>query len=83
MCLAKGLTSGYLPLGAVVVTDKIAEYFNDNPMVIGLTYSAHPTLCAAALENLKIIVNKAEGSKCPHCWKILPNKCTRSNCGIN
>jgi taurine--2-oxoglutarate transaminase len=55
MCLAKGLTSGYLPLGGVVVTDKIAEYFNDNPMVVGLTYSAHPTLCAAALENLKII----------------------------
>lgn len=55
MCLAKGLTSGYLPLGGVVVTDKIAEFFNDNSMTIGLTYSAHPTLCAAALENLKII----------------------------
>jgi len=55
MCLAKGLTSGYLPLGGVVVTDKIAEYFNDNPMIIGLTYSAHPTLCAAALENVRII----------------------------
>jgi len=55
MCLAKGLTSGYLPLGGVVVTDKIANHFNDNPMVIGLTYSAHPTLCAAALENIKII----------------------------
>ena len=55
MCLAKGLTSGYLPLGGVVVTDKIADYFNDKPMIIGLTYSAHPTLCAAALENLKII----------------------------
>ena len=55
MCLAKGLTSGYLPLGGVVVTDKIAEYFNNNPMIIGLTYSAHPTLCAAALENIKII----------------------------
>ena len=55
MCLAKGLTSGYLPLGGVVVTDKIAKYFDDNAMVIGLTYSAHPTLCAAALENLKII----------------------------
>tara|TARA_B100000795_G_C22788792_1_gene435891 strand:- start:1044 stop:2378 length:1335 start_codon:yes stop_codon:yes gene_type:complete len=55
MVMAKGLTSGYLPLGAAVVTDKIAEYFNENPMVIGLTYSAHPTLCAAALENIKII----------------------------
>jgi taurine--2-oxoglutarate transaminase len=55
MCLAKGLTSGYLPLGGLVVTDKIAEYFNEKPMIIGLTYSAHPTLCAAALENIKII----------------------------
>jgi len=55
MVLAKGLTSGYLPLGAAVVTDKIATYFDENPMVIGLTYSAHPTLCAAALENIKII----------------------------
>jgi len=55
MCLAKGLTSGYLPLGATVVTDKIANYFNDVPMTIGLTYSAHPVLCAAALENLRII----------------------------
>ena len=55
MCLAKGLTSGYLPMGGLVVTDKIAEYFNENPMTIGLTYSAHPTLCAAALENIKII----------------------------
>jgi taurine--2-oxoglutarate transaminase len=55
MCLAKGLTSGYLPLGGVVVTDEIADYFNDTPMIIGLTYSAHPTLCAAALENIKII----------------------------
>jgi len=55
MVMAKGLTSGYLPLGAAVVTDKIAEYFNENAMVIGLTYSAHPVLCAAALENLKII----------------------------
>ena len=55
MVMAKGLTSGYLPLGATVVTDKIAEYFNENPMVIGLTYSGHPTLGAAALENIKII----------------------------
>ncbi len=55
MVMAKGITSGYLPLGAAVVTDEIAKYFNENPMIIGLTYSAHPTLCAAALENIKII----------------------------
>ncbi len=55
MCLAKGLTSGYLPLGGITVTDTIAEYFNDKPMLLGLTYSAHAVACAAALENLKII----------------------------
>jgi taurine--2-oxoglutarate transaminase len=55
MCLAKGLTSGYLPLGAMVVTDTIAKHFNDNPMVLGLTYSAHAVSCAAAIENIKII----------------------------
>lgn len=55
MVMAKGLTSGYLPLGAMTVTDTIANYFNDKPMILGLTYSAHPVSCAAALENIKII----------------------------
>lgn len=55
MCMAKGLTSGYLPLGAVVLTDTIAKYFDDNPLVIGLTYSAHAVSCAAAVENIQIL----------------------------
>ncbi|BAV95219.1 aminotransferase class III-fold pyridoxal phosphate-dependent enzyme [Ichthyobacterium seriolicida] len=55
MCLAKGLTSGYLPLGAVVVTDKIADYFDDISLPLGLTYSSHAVSCAAALENISII----------------------------
>ncbi|MEQ9310710.1 MAG: aminotransferase class III-fold pyridoxal phosphate-dependent enzyme [Balneolaceae bacterium] len=55
MCMAKGLTSGYLPLGAVVLTDTIAKHFNDNPLVIGLTYSAHAVSCAAAVENIQIL----------------------------
>ncbi|MDH5413348.1 MAG: aminotransferase class III-fold pyridoxal phosphate-dependent enzyme, partial [Flavobacteriaceae bacterium] len=55
MCMAKGLTSGYLPLGAMTVTDTVANYFNDTPMALGLTYSAHAVACAAAIENLKII----------------------------
>ncbi len=55
MVMAKGLTSGYLPLGAMTVTDTIANHFNDKPMSLGLTYSAHPVSCAAALENLHII----------------------------
>jgi len=54
MATAKGITSGYLPLGALIVSDKIASYYDDKPLMIGLTYSAHPVSCAAALEVLKI-----------------------------
>lgn len=51
---AKGITAGYLPLGALIVSDKIANHFNDIPMMIGLTYSAHAVSCAAGAEVLKI-----------------------------
>ncbi len=54
MVLAKGLTCGYLPLGALVVNDKVAARFDDNPLMLGLTYSAHPVACAAALEVINI-----------------------------
>ena len=55
MCMAKGLTSGYIPLGATVVSDKIAAHFDDNFLAAGLTYSAHAVGCAAALETIKIM----------------------------
>ena len=55
--MAKGLTSAYLPLGGVIVSDKIMEKFNDHPLVIGLTYSAHAASCAAALEAINIYEN--------------------------
>ena len=51
---AKGLTSGYLPLGAVIVSDAIAKYFETNMLWGGLTYSGHPVCCAAAVANLQI-----------------------------
>ena len=51
---AKGLTSGYLPFGALIVSDTIAKYYDDKVLWLGLTYSAHPVGCAAALETLKI-----------------------------
>ncbi|MFM1745933.1 MAG: hypothetical protein RLZZ630_1870 [Bacteroidota bacterium] len=54
MTLAKGITSGYLPLGAVMVSDKIAHHFDERMLPLGLTYSAHPVACAAALEVLNI-----------------------------
>ncbi|TMI97605.1 MAG: aminotransferase class III-fold pyridoxal phosphate-dependent enzyme [Bacteroidetes bacterium] len=51
---AKGITSGYLPLGALIVSDKIAAQYDDNVLWLGLTYSAHPVGLAASLEVLKI-----------------------------
>ena len=46
---AKGVTCGYVPLGGVVVSKKIAEYFDDNVLSCGLTYSGHPLACAAGV----------------------------------
>ena len=51
---AKGLTSGYLPLGAAVVSKEIADHFESNMLWGGLTYSGHPVSCAAAVANLRI-----------------------------
>ena len=51
---AKGITSGYVPLGALIVSDKIAAHYDDNVLWLGLTYSAHPVSLAASLEVLKI-----------------------------
>ena len=54
ICMAKGLTCGYLPFGCLMVSDKIAAKYDDAMLPLGLTYSAHPVCCAAALETLKI-----------------------------
>ncbi|MDE1192656.1 MAG: aminotransferase class III-fold pyridoxal phosphate-dependent enzyme [Arachidicoccus sp.] len=51
---AKGITAGYLPLGALIVSDKIAKQYDDNMLWLGLTYSAHATCCAAGVEVLKV-----------------------------
>lgn len=51
---AKGLTSGYLPLGAVLVSDAIARHFDDRMLFMGLTYYGHPMSCAAALATLQV-----------------------------
>ena len=54
IAMAKGLTCGYLPFGCLMVSDKIAAKFDDTMLALGLTYSAHPVCCAAALETIKI-----------------------------
>jgi taurine--2-oxoglutarate transaminase len=53
--MAKGLTSAYLPLGAVAVSDKIGSYFDKNVFYGGLTYNAHPMSLAAAEACLQVM----------------------------
>jgi putrescine aminotransferase len=57
MPFAKGVTSGYLPLGGVLVADRVAEVLIDRggEFFHGYTYSGHPAACAVAIENLRIL----------------------------
>ena len=55
MTMAKGLTSSYLPLGAVAMSPRIAEHFNERVYFGGLTYSSHPISCAAAIAAVNVL----------------------------
>lgn len=56
MTIAKGLSSGYIPIGGSIVSDKVADVINDaGEFNHGYTYSGHPVACAVALENLRIL----------------------------
>ncbi len=53
LVLAKGLTSGYVPMGAVIVRERIAQHFEGKMLPLGSTYAAHPLACAAGLACLE------------------------------
>tara|TARA_B110000503_G_scaffold78058_1_gene120101 strand:+ start:2395 stop:3810 length:1416 start_codon:yes stop_codon:yes gene_type:complete len=59
---AKGITSGYIPLGAMMYSDEIHEVISEEGhgrcFSVGYTYSSHPVACAAALKNIEIIENE-------------------------
>lgn len=69
MVMAKGVNSGYVPLGVVAVSKVIADFFEDKMLYCGLTYSGHPLACAAAVATIeayqeeKIIENSAAMGK--------------------
>ncbi len=54
ICFAKGVNSGYVPLGGVVMSPAVAATFYDTPFPGGLTYSGHPLACAAAIASIGI-----------------------------
>jgi taurine--2-oxoglutarate transaminase len=58
MTVAKGITSGYVPLGATIVSDRVAAYFDDHYLGAGLTYSAHPLACAAGCATLEVYLEE-------------------------
>lgn len=61
MTMAKGITSGYVPMGGVAVSDRVASVLIDKgeEFAHGFTYSGHPAACAAAIANISIL--KSEG----------------------
>jgi taurine---2-oxoglutarate transaminase len=66
LTLAKGINSGYVPLGAMIVREPIADWVRDKYFAGGLTYSGHPLACAAAVASIEafkdegIVENSAE-----------------------
>jgi len=56
--MAKGLTSSYLPLGVMAVSDRIANHFRENVFWGGLTYNAHPLCLASALAAVNVLVEE-------------------------
>jgi taurine--2-oxoglutarate transaminase len=54
MTMAKGLTSGHVPMGAVIVSDSVAGYFEDRYFPLGLTYSGHALAAAAAVASIRV-----------------------------
>ncbi len=75
MPIAKGLTSGYIPMGGVVVRDVIVEVLNQGgEFYHGFTYSGHPVAAAVALENIRIlreekIIEKVKAETAPYLQK--------------
>jgi putrescine---pyruvate transaminase len=81
VCLAKGITSGYIPLGATAFNERIAAAFAvdrsfGGAIMHGYTYSGHPVACAAALASLRIVVDEdlpanaaIQGDFLLHCLK--------------
>ncbi|MBD8559305.1 MULTISPECIES: aspartate aminotransferase family protein [unclassified Pseudomonas] len=77
MTIAKGLTSGYVPMGGLIVRDEVVAVLNEGgDFNHGFTYSGHPVAAAVALENIRIlrdekIVNRVHEETAPYLQKRL------------
>ena len=66
MTIAKGLSSGYIPIGAAMFNDRVANVLKDQggELAHGYTYSGHPVCCAVALENIRILQDERIVESC-------------------
>ncbi|PZP08701.1 MAG: aspartate aminotransferase family protein [Pseudomonas protegens] len=77
MTIAKGLTSGYIPMGGLIVRDEVVAVLNEGgDFNHGFTYSGHPVAAAVALENIRImreekIIQRAHEKAAPYLQKRL------------
>lgn len=74
MTFAKGMTSGYAPLGAVIAREKIAEKFSEWMFVHGITFGGHPVSCAAALANIDLLEREKLPERAEEMGKYLLSK---------
>ncbi|WP_349829206.1 aspartate aminotransferase family protein [Brevibacterium litoralis] len=63
---AKGVNSGYVPLGGVVMSDAVYDTFADRPYPGGLTYSGHPLACAAAVATMTVMADEGMVENAAH-----------------
>jgi adenosylmethionine-8-amino-7-oxononanoate aminotransferase len=75
---AKGVTSGYAPLGGVLISDRVAEPFQDGPTFLhGITFAGHPVSCAVALANLDAFDAEDVLGRLPDRTRLLHEALTR------
>ena len=82
MTMAKGLSSGYLPIGATAVSDQIFSDLNsegDTGFLQINTYGGHPVSCAAAIKNLEILLGEKMVENCRTVGKHLGDTLTKLN----
>jgi taurine---2-oxoglutarate transaminase len=72
--MAKGITSAYAPLGAVAMSQKIADAFKERPFISGLTYSGHPISLAAAIANIEVMKSDKLVERAAETGKYLSKK---------
>ncbi|MFE4855849.1 aspartate aminotransferase family protein [Streptomyces sp. NPDC056670] len=66
LTFAKGVNSGYVPLGGVAISREIAETFEHRPFPGGLTYSGHPLACAAAVATINVMEEEGVVEQAAH-----------------